>query len=175
MRRRKAFERTCSYQPKDDYDGTTLFDASVDAVVGRVVDVVFLGDGVTPDLRWARLGLLQRVLEMGLRADKGALIQAIRDVNALLEDVTWQNSAWLDEGKVRLVLETLRNELTALRKRGFNSTRLDRETLLPPRVLAALANGSKSKPETRPSEKRSPGRPKSKKPAEPAKPKPGKR
>jgi len=125
-----------SYEPKDDYDANEMYISGVGGAADAVLSLIFLPSDAAPAHRWARLGVLQRVLELGFTAPKTAVINAMHDVVELRKSVDWL-AEWPQPAKAHKALDSLASELEKLRR--ARPMMLRRETLFPPKVLVALS------------------------------------
>lgn len=124
------------YQPRDDYDAAEMYLAGIGGAAETMLSLIFLPEPVLAGQRWARLGVLQRVLEQGLPVPKVAVVRALHDVRLLRGDSHWAKT-WPDVRKARRALDALTVALDKVKRTKPHI--LYSETLFPPRVLAALA------------------------------------
>lgn len=124
-----------SYEPKNDYEAVEMYVTGIAGMASAAMSLLFLPSDVASAHRWARLGTLQRVLELGFPVTKDVVLGAVIDVNKLSKDAAWIK-AHPAPAKIKLALKTLAAELEKLRRARPHM--LHRETLFPPRVLSAL-------------------------------------
>lgn len=124
-----------SYEPKGNSEALDLFQDAIGGITDTSLRLLFAARDVAPAYRWARLGALQRMLELGFAAPKVAVYNAGHDAEVLRKETAWLDS-WEDRKKIDMVLAALSAEFAALRVARPKVLR--RETLLPNRVLARL-------------------------------------
>jgi hypothetical protein len=127
-----------TYEPKDSNDAGDLFRDGMEGAVDAALRLVFSPLEVDSGYRWARLGMLQRILELGFEAPKVAIYHADHDGKRLLTDADWLD-VWPEPEKVKCALVAMGEVFARMRKEKAFALR--GETLLPPRVLVAIRPG----------------------------------
>jgi hypothetical protein len=134
--------RNRGLEPKDDIEARALFDTEVGGATSAILRLLFAAHDVPREHRWARLGVLQHVLELGFATPLEAAHGAVHDVAELQLDEAWLN-LWDDREKIDMALQALADAVAALRT--SRQRLLRRETLIPLKTLALLNRKSKRK------------------------------